>query len=59
MENKAQTWFRIPVPIESEADRRDLCAILAAAGLTIRIVKARSGTSKFAPFKRFVEYMEE
>ena len=31
-------WTRIPAPIEKEDDRRALCAILAANGLTVRIV---------------------
>lgn len=52
------TWSRIPAPIESEADRRTLVSILASAGLETRIVKARSGTSKSAPYKRYVEYRE-
>lgn len=52
-------WTRIPFPIESEADRRDLCAILTSAGLAVRIVKARSGPSKSAPWKRYVEYSRE
>lgn len=51
-------WQRIPIPIENEQDRRTLAAILAAAGLEVRIVKARSGASKSAPYKRYVEYRE-
>ena len=47
-------WIRIPVPIESEADRRELAAILAASGLEVRIVKERP--TKSAPYKRFLEY---
>ena len=34
-------WQRIPAPIESEADRRELAAILTACGLEIRIVRER------------------
>lgn len=49
-------YIRIPVPIDREEDRRSLCAILAAAGLEVRIVRARSGQSKSAPFKKYVEY---
>ena len=47
-------WIRIPTPIESEADRRALVAILAAAGLEVRIVKERP--TKSSSYKRFVEY---
>ena len=47
-------WIRIPTPIESEADRRALVAILAAAGLEVRIVKERP--TKSSAYKRFVEY---
>ena len=49
-------WIRIPQPIDSDADRRALCGILAAAGLEIRIVKVRK-TSGATP-KRFVEYSD-
>lgn len=52
-------WTRIPAPIEAEQDRRTICGLLAAAGLTVRIVKARSGTAKSAPFKKYIEYQEE
>lgn len=52
-------WTRIPAPIEAEQDRRTICATLAAAGLAVRIVKDRDGTSKSAPYKRFVEYMDK
>ena len=46
-------WTRIPAPIEKEDDRRALCAILAANGLTVRIVveKNTSGYRKW-----YVEY---
>lgn len=47
-------WTRIPVPIESDADRRALAAILAAAGLEVRIVR-RKATDK-APRKPYIEY---
>ena len=47
-------WIRIPCPVEAESDRRDLVAILAAAGLECRIVRCRA-TPK-SPVKRFVEY---
>ena len=52
-------WTRIPAPIESEQDRRTICATLAAAGLAVRIVKARSGAAKSSPFKKYIEYREE
>ena len=46
-------WTRISAPIEKEDDRRALCAILAANGLTVRIVveKNKSGYRKW-----YVEY---
>lgn len=47
-------WIRIPIPIEAEADRRTLVAILAAAGLEVRIVKERP--TKSSSYKRHVEY---
>lgn len=49
-----EEWTRIPIPVEVEADRRQLAAILASAGLEVRIVKARL-TPNGTP-KRFVEY---
>ena len=49
-------WIRIPEPIEKETDRRELAAILAECGMSVRIVKARAGTSKSAPWRKFVEY---
>lgn len=53
-------WGRIsPAPIEAEQDRRTICGLLTAVGLTVRIVKARSGTNKSAPFKKYIEYREE
>ena len=51
-------WTRIPAPIEAEQDRRTICAILAEAGLAVRIVRIKVGTSNSAPRKRFVEYQE-
>lgn len=49
-----EDWTRIPTPIEKEDDRRALCAILAASGLTVRIVmeKNKSGYRKW-----YVEYL--
>lgn len=52
-------WTRIPFPIESEEDRRSLCAILISAGMAVRVVKARYGTAKNPPVKKFVEYSRE
>lgn len=51
MEN---TWTRLPCPVADEQDRRALCAILAANGLEVRIVRERP-TPK-ATFKKYVEY---
>ena len=50
-------WIRIPCPIETETDRRELVAILAAAELECRIVRCRA-TPK-SPVKRFVEYRRQ
>ena len=50
-----EVWVRIPAPIESEQDRRDLSAILASAGLCVRIVKEKQG--KNGAYKRYLEYM--
>ena len=47
-------WTRIPVPIETEADRRALVAILATSGLEVRVVKERP--TKSAAYKRYIEY---
>ena len=52
-------WVCIPFPIDAEEDRRSLCAILASAGLSVRVVKARCGTSKNPPIKKFVGYSRE
>jgi hypothetical protein len=34
-------WTRIPAPIDNEADRRTLSAILVSLGLEVRIVRER------------------
>lgn len=47
-------WTRIPVPIESETDRRSLVSILAAAELEVRIAKERP--TKSSSYKRYIEY---
>ena len=47
-------WNRIPVPIESEADRRALTSILAAHELEVRVVKERP--TKSSAYKRYIEY---
>lgn len=52
-------WTRIPEPVPTEDDRRALCAILASLGLEVRVIKARVGTSKSAPHKRFVEFRQQ
>lgn len=46
------TWTRLPSPISDERDRRELCAILAANGLEVRIVRERTARA----YKRFIEY---
>ena len=50
-------WHRIPVPVAAEKDRRDLVAILASHGLSVRIVGVKE-TPKSAK-KYFIEYKEE
>ena len=47
-------WTRIPSPIEQESDRRTLCAILAAAGLEVRVVRVKA-TKSVSP-KRYIEF---
>lgn len=47
-------WIRVPVPIESEADRRTMVAVLASAGLEVRIVKERK--TKSSAYQRYIEY---
>lgn len=47
-------WTRIPAPIESDNDSRQLAAILVAAGLEVRVIKGKNTTK--GPFKKFVEY---
>ena len=47
-------WSRIPIPIESEQDRRTMTAILASVGLEVRVVKERSTPS--SSYKRYIEY---
>lgn len=46
------SWARLPCPVADENDRRELCAILAANGLEVRIVRERTARA----YKRFVEY---
>lgn len=46
-------WTRLPCPIQDERDRRELCAILAANGLEVRIVKERQNKGLY---KRYLEY---
>lgn len=54
MEPSNSIWQRIPLPIESDADRRALSGILISAGLEVRVVRIKL-TPRGAP-KRFVEY---
>ena len=49
-------WIRIPAAIDSEADRRQLAAILAAAGLEVRIVKEKKTPN--GSYKKYVEFRE-
>lgn len=49
-------WTRIPLPIDAEADRRQLCAILTAAGLEVRVVRVKA-TANGTP-KRYIEYRD-
>ena len=44
--------------MDSEDDRRTLTALLAAAGLAVRIVKVKRSASKSSPYDRYVEYAE-
>ena len=46
-------WTRIPAPIEKEDDRRALCAILDANGLTVRLVVEKN---TYGSRKWYVEY---
>lgn len=46
------SWTRLPYPIIDDRDRRELCAILAANGMEVRIVKERTARA----CKRFIEY---
>lgn len=50
------TWTRLPCPITDEQDRRTLCAILAANGLEVRVVKERQNKGAY---KRFLEYRSQ
>lgn len=49
-------WIRIPMAIDKEEDRRELCAILTAYGLEVRIVRIKE-TNRGTP-KRYVEYRD-
>lgn len=51
-----ETWVRVPVAIDKEEDRRELCAILTAYGLEVRIVRIKT-TNRGTP-KRYVEYRD-
>ena len=51
-----QNWIRIPIPIADERDRRELCAILAANGLEVRVVRIRA--TKSGTPQRYVEYRD-
>jgi len=49
-------WDRIPFPVESEQDRRELCAILSSVGLEVRVVRERP--NPHGTYKKYVEYEE-
>ena len=49
-------WIRISAAIDSEADRRQIAAILAAAGLEVRIVKEKKTPN--GSYKKYVEFRE-
>ena len=53
----SEEWTRIPAPIESDTDRRALAAILASAGLEVRIVKHK--ITKNGSWKRYLEYRQK
>lgn len=50
-------WTRIPVPFDSETDRRTMAGIMTAAGLEIRIVKEKQ--TKSGSYKRYIEYRHQ
>ena len=52
-------WTRIPAPIENEQDRRTICGILTSAGLEVRVIRAKTGESKSAPIRKFIEYRQQ
>lgn len=56
-------WTRIPSPIDAEADRRNICAILISIGLEVRIVKikatARGSAKKYVEFRPLSEVDHE
>lgn len=52
-------WTRIPSPIENEQDRRTICGILTSAGLEVRVIRAKTGESKSAPIRKFIEYRQQ
>lgn len=56
-------WMRIPSPIDAEADRRTICAILISIGLEVRIVKikatARGSAKKYVEFRPLSEVDHE
>lgn len=49
-------WTRIPAPIESETDRRQLAGILTSVGLEVRIVKEKKTPN--GSYKKYVEFRE-
>ena len=51
---RTDDWTRIPAQITAEADRREMCAVLASAGLEVRIVNVATG--KGSAVRKFVEF---
>lgn len=50
-------WIRIPEPMESDADRRQVVAILTSIGLEVRIAKEK--LTKNGSYKRYIEYRQQ
>lgn len=49
-------WTRIPAPIESETDRRQLAGILTSVGLEVRIVKEKKTPKSCSECRAVVYY---
>lgn len=51
------TFHRIPLPIQDEHDRRELCAILVSVGMCVRVVREKDKPK--TAYQHFVEYAEQ